>query len=169
MSFIAIDYYTSPAGELILGSYEDRLCLVDWRDRKARSSIDARVQRKLHATFVEKKSVLVQRAKEQLDGYFRGELQVFDLPLLSVGTVFQKRVWDALGDISYGHTASYASLARAIDNENAVRAVASAVGANALSLFIPCHRIIGSNGTLTGYAGGLAAKKMLLDLEAQYT
>ena len=169
MSMIAVDYYTSPAGKLILGSFEDRLCLADWRDRKARSSVDARVQRGLHATYVEQKSAVTQRAKEQLELYFRGELQNFDLPLLSVGTVFQKQVWDALSDISYGDTASYASLASAIGNEKAVRAVASAVGANALSLFIPCHRIIGSDGSLTGYAGGLEAKKMLLDLEAQNT
>ncbi|HQR74042.1 MAG TPA: methylated-DNA--[protein]-cysteine S-methyltransferase [Sulfurovum sp.] len=162
---IAVDYYTSPAGELILGSYEERLCLADWRDRKARSSVDARLQRGLHSTYVEQKSVVTQKAKEQLELYFRGELQHFDLPYLCVGTVFQKQVWDALGDISYGDTASYVSLAKAIGNEKAVRAVASAVGANALSLFIPCHRIIGSNGTLTGYAGGLEAKKMLLDLE----
>lgn len=167
ISMIAIDYFICPAGELILGSFEDRLCLADWRDRKARSSIDTRLQRGLHANYVEQESAIVQGAKEQLDSYFRGELRVFDLPLLSVGTVFQKQVWDALGDISYGHTASYASLASAIENPKAVRAVASALGANALSLFIPCHRIIGSNGTLTGYAGGLEAKKMLLDLEAR--
>lgn len=167
MSMIAIEYYTSPAGELILGSYEERLCLADWSERKARSSIDARIQRGLHATYVEKKSAVVQRAKEQLELYFRGELQHFDLPLLRVGTVFQKQVWDALGDISYGHTASYASLASAMGKPKATRAVASAVGANVLSLFIPCHRIIGSNGTLTGYAGGFEAKKMLLDLEAR--
>lgn len=164
---IAIEYYTSPAGELILGSYEERLCLADWRDRVARCSIDVRVQRGLHATYVEKKSAVIQKAKEQLALYFRGELQNFDLPLLTVGTVFQKQVWDALCDIPYGHTASYASLASAMGKPKATRAVASAVGANALSLFIPCHRIIGSDGTLTGYAGGLAVKKMLLDLEAR--
>jgi len=164
---IAIDHYTSPAGELILGSYEERLCLADWRERKARSSVDARLQRGLHATYVEEKSAVTQKAKEQLERYFRGELQHFDLPLLCVGTVFQKQVWDALGDISYGETTSYASLASAMGKAKAVRAVASAVGANALSLFIPCHRIIRSDGSLTGYAGGLEAKKMLLDLEAR--
>jgi methylated-DNA-[protein]-cysteine S-methyltransferase len=116
---------------------------------------------------VEQKSVVTQRAKEQLELYFRGELKEFDVPYLCVGTVFQKQVWDALGDISYGHTVSYASLASAIDKAKAIRAVASAVGANALSLFIPCHRIIGSDGSLTGYAGGLEAKKILLDLEAR--
>jgi len=163
---IAVDYYTSPTGELILGSYEERLCLADWRERKTRSSVDARLQRGLHAIYVEEKSAVVESAKEQLERYFSGELQHFELPLLCVGTVFQKQVWDALGDISYGHSASYASLASAIGKPKAVRAVASAVGANALSLFIPCHRIIGSDGSLTGYAGGLEAKKILLDLEA---
>ncbi|HIP27800.1 MAG TPA: methylated-DNA--[protein]-cysteine S-methyltransferase, partial [Sulfurovum sp.] len=87
-------------------------------------------------------------------------------PLLMVGTDFQRSVWDGLIKIPYGTTASYLELSKNIDNEKAVRAVASANGANAISILIPCHRIIGSNGDLVGYAGGLSAKKKLLELES---
>ena len=104
-------------------------------------------------------------AKEELEAYFKGLRKRFDLPLLLVGTEFQKSVWQGLLQIPFGTTASYKELAQNIDNKTAVRAVASAVGANAISIFIPCHRIIGADGSLTGYAGGLEAKKKLLALE----
>ena len=100
-----------------------------------------------------------------LDAYFRLERKSFDVPLLTVGTDFQKQVWDALQEIPYGKTCSYGELAERIGQPKAVRAVANANGANAISLFIPCHRIIGSDYSLTGYGGGLEAKKFLLELE----
>jgi methylated-DNA-[protein]-cysteine S-methyltransferase len=104
-------------------------------------------------------------AKAQLDGYFSGERRSFDVPLLFVGTEFQKRVWNELLTIPYGTTISYGDMAGNIGMSAAVRAVANANGANSLSVFAPCHRVIGSNGSLTGYGGGLAAKKFLLELE----
>jgi methylated-DNA-[protein]-cysteine S-methyltransferase len=97
--------------------------------------------------------------------YFAHERKDFNIPLLTVGTDFQKSVWEGLIKIPYGTTASYLELSKNIGNEKAVRAVASANGANAISILIPCHRIIGSNGDLVGYAGGLPAKKKLLELE----
>jgi methylated-DNA-[protein]-cysteine S-methyltransferase len=100
-----------------------------------------------------------------MDEYFLGERKAFDIPLLMVGTEFQHSVWQGLIQIPYGTTASYLELSRNIGNEKAVRAVATANGANAISILIPCHRIIGSNGDLVGYAGGLATKKKLLELE----
>jgi len=162
---IAIQQYESPVGVLILGSYGDALCLVDWRDRKDRTAIDKRVQKGLKAIYTEEESDVLKLARKQLDEYFKGLRQTFDLPLLMVGTPFQKSVWKALRDVPFGSTLSYLELSKRINHEKAVRAVASAVGANALSLFIPCHRIIGSDGSLTGYAGGLETKRMLLDLE----
>ena len=165
MESIAIQQYESPVGELILGSYGDALCLADWRDRKDRRAIDRRVQKGLNAVYREEESEVLKLARKQLDEYFKGLRQTFDLPLLMVGTPFQKSVWNALGEIPFGTTLSYLELSKRIDNKKAVRAVASAVGANALSLFIPCHRVIGSDGALTGYAGGLEAKRILLDLE----
>ena len=104
-------------------------------------------------------------ACRQLDEYFRHERQSFDLPLFFVGTEFQKKVWQTLLTIPYGTTVSYAYLARRIGMPRAVRAVANANGANAISIFVPCHRVIGSDGSLTGYGGGLPAKKYLLELE----
>ena len=101
-----------------------------------------------------------------MDEYFAGKRKAFDLPLLFVGTDFQKSVWDALLDVPFGATQSYAWLAEKIGNPKAVRAVGMANGANSISIFAPCHRIIGSNRSLTGYGGGLETKRFLLDLES---
>ncbi len=165
MNTINIQYYKTPVGEMILGSYDNKLCMADWRYRKRKESIDRRVQKGLNATFVEEESSVLKLAKEELEAYFKGLRTTFDIPLLLVGTEFQKNVWQGLLQIPFGTTASYKELAQNIDKEKAVRAVASAVGANAISVFIPCHRVIGSNGSLTGYAGGLEAKKRLLEIE----
>lgn len=106
-------------------------------------------------------------ARRQFDAYFAGERTDFDLPLAPRGTVFQRDVWHALCDIPYGETISYAELARRIGRPRAVRAVGLANGANPLSIVVPCHRVIGANGSLTGYGGGLDAKRWLLALERQ--
>ena len=165
MDTINIQYYKTPVGEMILGSYDNKLCIADWRYRKKRESIDRRVQKGLNATFVEEESSVLKLAKEELEAYFKGLRKTFDIPLLLVGTEFQKNVWQELIQIPFGATTSYKELAQNIDKEKAVRAVASAVSANAISIFIPCHRVIGTDGSLTGYAGGLEAKKRLLEIE----
>ncbi len=165
MDIIKIQYLKTPVGEIILGSYDNTLCMADWRYRKGRDSIDGRLQKSLHATFVEEASPVLKLAEEELKAYFQGLRQTFDLPLLMIGTEFQKSVWQGLLKIPFGTTASYMELAKSINKEKAVRAVASAVGANAISIFIPCHRIIGADGSLTGYAGGLDTKKKLLEIE----
>lgn len=103
----------------------------------------------------------------QLQAYFRGELKEFDLPLALDGTEFQLRVWNTLRTIAYGKTISYAQLAERIGNPKAVRAVGLANGNNPIPIIIPCHRVIGSDGSLTGFGGGLATKKMLLELESK--
>jgi len=101
----------------------------------------------------------------QLQAYFAGELETFNLPLATEGTPFQMKVWQALRDIPYGHTISYGELARRIGNPKASRAVGLANGSNPIPIVIPCHRVIGSNGKLTGYGGGLPIKEKLLALE----
>jgi methylated-DNA-[protein]-cysteine S-methyltransferase len=106
-------------------------------------------------------------AARQLAGYFAGQLTEFDLPLAPAGTPFQRRVWAALQTIPYGQTWSYAQLADKIGQATAVRAVGLANGRNPIALVIPCHRVIGSDGSLTGYGGGLDRKRFLLDLEAR--
>ena len=149
----------------MLGAFNDKLCLCDWRYRKMRSVIDGRISRGLNADFIESDAPVLRETQRQLDAYFRAERKQFDLPLLMVGSDFQKRVWDELLNVAYGDTASYLVLAERMGNKNAVRAVASANGANAIAIIVPCHRIIGSSGELVGYAGGLKAKEKLLALE----
>ncbi len=165
MNQISRQYYKTSYGELVLGSYDEKLCMCDWRYRKMRSTIDNRLKKGLQATFIEQDDVVLKAARQQLDEYFNSKRTFFDIPLLMVGTEFQQSVWNALIQIPFGITLSYLELAEKINNKKAVRAVASANGANAISIFIPCHRIIGSNGELVGYAGGLQAKKKLLKLE----
>jgi methylated-DNA-[protein]-cysteine S-methyltransferase len=165
MNYISIDYFKTPVGEIILGSYDGKLCLADWRYRKMRRAIDKRIQKKIDAIYIEQSSKIIEETKRQIEAYFAFNRREFDIPLLMVGTKFQKSVWKGLMKIPYGTTASYLQLAQNIGNEKAVRAVASANGANAISIIIPCHRIIGSNGDLVGYAGGLPAKKKLLQIE----
>lgn len=163
---IHIQYYTTRCGELIVGSYGQALCLCDWKCRKNRETVDRRIQKALHARYEVKDSPVIQEAFKQLNEYFDKQRIIFDLPLLTVGTDFQKKVWELLLGIPYGRTESYLGLSQRFGDPKAIRAVSSANGANAISIFIPCHRIIGTNGKLIGYAGGVEAKKMLLELES---
>ena len=165
MKHIMTAIYSSPTGTLLLGSYKDRLCLCDWVNRHDRARIDRRIQRALKAEYIEVSSAVIIQAIEELDAYFRGELHRFGTSLIPIGTPFQQAVWSEIAKIPYGDTATYKEIAERIGKPKAIRAVATAVGANALSLFIPCHRIVGSDGALRGYAGGVEAKSMLLRLE----
>jgi len=112
---------------------------------------------------------ILAEARRQLVAYFAGERQDFDLPLAPAGTAFQLQVWAALREIPYGQTISYGELARRIDNPQASRAVGLANGRNPISVIIPCHRVIGADGSLTGYGGGLPRKQLLLALEQGVT
>ena len=113
-------------------------------------------------------SALTQRAAEQLNAYFSGALSQFDLPLAASGSPFQQQVWQALCTVPFGTTCSYSSIARQINNIKAVRAVGAANGRNPIAIVVPCHRVIGANGTLTGYAGGLDKKAWLLKHEQRH-
>lgn len=152
-------------GELIIGSFDEKLCLCDWTYRTRRKAIDKRICTALHAEYKKGTSDIIKTTKKQLAEYFKGKREDFDIPLLLVGTDFQKSVWKGLLTIPFGKKMSYIALAKQLNNPEAVRAVAAANGANAISLIVPCHRIIGQNGSLVGYAGGLAAKKKLITLE----
>ncbi|KAB2823086.1 methylated-DNA--[protein]-cysteine S-methyltransferase [Aliivibrio finisterrensis] len=165
MNQINIQHFKHPYAEFVLGSYDGKLCLCDFRYRKMRSTVDDRIKRSLNAEFVERNDDVLESTKTQLEEYFLGERSVFDIPLLLVGTDFQKSVWDALNKVKYGDIVTYQDLALSIGNESAVRAVGSANGANGLAIIIPCHRVIGSQGELVGYGGGLSLKKRLLELE----
>lgn len=157
--------YSSPCGALMLGSYGDSLCLCDWQGH--RGHVGNRLRRMLDAGYEIGSSPVIERAVMQLDEYFAGKRRDFDVPLLFVGTEFQKTVWGALLDIPFGSTISYGEMSARIGVPKAVRAVANANGANPISIFVPCHRVIGRDGALTGYGGGLQAKEYLLKLEAR--
>lgn len=120
------------------------------------------------AVFRVEETALLKVAGEQLSEYFAGERASFSLPLEPEGTAFERSVWKALQTIPYGQTTTYRGMARLIGKENACRAVGRANGKNPISIFIPCHRVIGSDGHLTGYAGGLDTKRYLLQLEQAY-
>jgi methylated-DNA-[protein]-cysteine S-methyltransferase len=130
-----------------------------------RETVDSRLKIGFDAEFVKQDDEILKETRKQLDEYFDMSRKEFDIPIITVGTDFQKSVWEGLLNIPYGTTSSYLQLAKNINNEKAVRAVANANAANSIALIIPCHRIIGTNGELTGYGGGLALKKRLLDLE----
>lgn len=163
---IQIQRYLSPCGEILLGSFEGRLCLCDWQIEQRRGMIDRRIQKTLQARYEEDESEVIGRAIVQLNEYFDRRRTEFDVPLLFVGTDFQKTVWEELRRIPYGATESYAGLSRRLGNPKAIRAVAAANGANPISIFVPCHRVIGSDHKLIGYGGGLPAKRLLLELES---
>lgn len=120
----------------------------------------------LNADFYMATSEVMEQAKQQLNEYFAGCRQSFDIPLLFVGTDFQLQVWHELLHIPYGETRSYKTIAENIGKPHAVRAVANAIGANGISIIVPCHRVMGSDNTLTGYAGGLKAKEILIRIES---
>ena len=165
MKQINIQYYKTKYAEFILGSFENKLCLLDFKYRKMRTTVDNRLKKGFKAEFVEQDNEILKETRKQLDEYFNMTRKEFEIPLITVGTDFQKSVWEGLQNIDYGTTSTYLELAKNIGNEKAVRAVANANGANSIAIIIPCHRIIGTNGELTGFGGGLPLKKRLLELE----
>lgn len=167
MNKIITKTYDSPCGTLLLASCGEKLCLCDWPSSRRHKHNIIRLRNFLNAEFGEGSSAILNTAAAQLDEFFEGKRHEFDISLLIVGTDFQKLVWSELLAILYGKTISYTHLAQRIGKPKSVRAVANAVGANPLSIFVPCHRVIGSNNTLTGYAGGLPAKQYLLSLESE--
>ena len=165
MNQVAIQYFETPCGELMLGAHAEELCLCDWRYRTRRDAVDTRIKRGLDADYVEKDTDLLRATRKQINEYLGGKRRTFNLPLRLVGTAFQPRVWQSLQEVPFGATVTYLGLAEKLGDRNAVRAVAAANGANALSIIVPCHRVIGSAGNLVGYAGGLRTKADLLSLE----
>lgn len=165
MNQIELTHYDSPFGNLILGTFDSQICLCDWTHRNQREQIDTRICKYFNAEFKQKTNPLLKNGITQLEEYFSGRRQLFDLPLTFAGTPFQNKVWQSLLLIQYGTTLSYKTFAKLLQCETAIRAVAAANGANALSILVPCHRIIGHHGQLVGYAGGLKTKQKLLELE----
>ncbi len=169
MPTLAATTLDTPLGDMVAFASHQGLCLLEFADRKAlptekrdlETLFDARVTPADHSVF--------EMLRTELAAYFRADSPAFSIPLHTPGTPFQQAAWQALLKIPAGETRSYADQAAAIDKPNATRAVARANGANRIAIIIPCHRIIGSDGSLTGYGGGLKRKRWLLDHEAAMT
>lgn len=160
-----IQPYQAPCGDMLLGACCGKLCLCNWVQERHPGRVMARLRAFYGVESRTGTTEITDEAARQLDDYFARRRTRFDLPLQFIGTDFQKSVWQALLDIPYGQTVSYKELAVAMGAPSAVRAVANANGANALSIIVPCHRVVGSDHSLTGYAGGIEAKRFLLEWE----
>jgi methylated-DNA-[protein]-cysteine S-methyltransferase len=166
MNRIAYLHHDSPIGPLLLAASELGVRALYMREhRHVSETIDPRWTPVSQTAGPA--SVLLDRAVRELDEYFAGERSVFDLPLDVEGSPFQRSVWEALCTIPFGETISYGELARRIGNARAVRAVGLANGRNPVSIIVPCHRVIGADGSMTGYGGGIERKVFLLALEAR--
>ena len=146
-----IFFYETPVGRICIGEENGCITHVTWS--------------KIPQEYVLAETELVLNCKKQLDEYFAGKRETFDLPLAPKGTEFQQKVWNALKEIPYGETRTYGEIAAAIGNPKAARAVGMANNKNPIGILIPCHRVVGANGKLVGYAGGMEKKEFLLELE----
>lgn len=165
MNTINTSIYHSPCGDLLLASIGEELCMCDWIYANRQERLLNRFCKQLQAVARMQEDATLRHVAEVLDGYFQGGGGMLDCSLRFIGTDFQQQVWNRLLRIEYGETLTYSEVAKSIGNARAVRAVAAAIGANPISIFVPCHRVVGRNGSLTGYAGGLEAKRYLLGLE----
>jgi AraC family transcriptional regulator of adaptative response/methylated-DNA-[protein]-cysteine methyltransferase len=156
-AIIAAVRITTPLGEMVAGASADGICMLEFADR-----LEAK---KEHPRRHPGRNLHLDELRRELDLYFTGRLCKFLVPLDTAGTEFQKKVWQALQTIPYGQTRSYKQQAVMIGQPKAVRAVGMANGANPIAIIVPCHRVIGADGRLTGYGGGLWRKRFLLDLE----
>ncbi len=162
---VCLQHYNSPCGELILASVGNELCLCDWSGGPHSERNKLRLIKSFGAELRDEPSETISRTMMQLNDYFAGKRKTFSIPLQPAGTPFQKSVWQALLDIPFGETRTYKDVALQVGNLRGVRAVAQAIGANGISILCPCHRVIGTDLSLTGFAGGLEAKRLLLELE----
>ena len=165
---VFVDRITTPLGPMLIGATDDALCLLEFVDRRALQKQIDRIRVRLNAAFLPEANPLIESFTTQLRDYFAGRRRGFDVALAEAGTPFQAEVWAALRSIPYGETRSYKELARGLGRPTAVRAVANANGANALAIVVPCHRVVGSDGRLVGYGGGLWRKRRLLELERSH-
>lgn len=148
-----IFFYDTPVGKLCIGEENGSITRVTWTQ--------------LPQSYIQEETELILRCKKQLEEYFAGKRKTFDLPLAPKGTDFQQRVWKALQEIPYGALRTYKDIAIAVDNPKGCQAVGGANGKNPIAILIPCHRVIGKDGSMTGYSGGLEKKEWLLELEKQ--
>ena len=161
--------FETELGTMIAGAVEEGICLLEFKDRKILNSEFRDLRKYLAVETEEGENIHTINLKKQLAEYFLGVRKVFDLQLIIPGTIFQQMVWNELLSIPYGTTRTYLEQAEALHKPESIRAVANANGMNRIAIIIPCHRVIGSDGSLTGYGGGLNRKKWLLDHEKPHS
>ncbi|MES2704655.1 MAG: methylated-DNA--[protein]-cysteine S-methyltransferase [Bacteroidota bacterium] len=166
---ICLKRVDTPLGRMCIGANDKGICLFDFQYRRSINPIMSRIESLANDKFKEGDHPLFAVVEAQIAEYFTGERKAFDLPLNLLGTPFQKSVWNGLLQIPYGDTRSYKQQSVFLGNEKAIRAIASANGENGLAVLIPCHRVIGEDGSLTGYSGGLQRKRWLLDHEMKHS
>jgi len=162
---IAVTTYQSPLGLMFLGATENGICLAEFHDRIHLEKTLLKLAEGLNAQFIEEENPHLNQLKEQLTLYFDKKLHEFTVPLILTGTDFQQKVFQSLIKIPYGSTSTYKNQAIVLGDVKSIRAVATANGLNKIAVVIPCHRIIGSDGSMVGYAGGIHRKEALLQLE----
>ena len=162
---IWINRVSTPLGSMIVGASDRGLCLLEFAERRMLDTQLGRLRRLHGRVFLPGEHSLMTRLQQQLNEYFEGERDAFDIQLHLCGTAFQESVWNVLRDIPFGEMRSYSDVAHAIGQPDAVRAVGRANGDNRIAIVVPCHRVVGADGDLTGYGGGLWRKEYLLSLE----
>ncbi|MEP0272090.1 bifunctional transcriptional activator/DNA repair enzyme AdaA [Ekhidna sp.] len=162
---ITINRIATPLGPMMIGVTDEGLCLLEFTDRKMLETQIERLKKRMRSEMVTGQHPMIDKVSEQLNEYFEGRRKEFDVKMVVPGTEFQQKVWDALNKIPYGVTRSYKQQANVVGDVKAVRAVARANGENRISIIIPCHRIIGSDGSIVGYGGGIHRKQWLLKHE----
>jgi len=166
---LLVEWFDTPLGPMIGLCDETAVYLTEFTVRKNLHGQFQKLSQTYQRPILPGRTAITEQVENQINAYFKGQLKSFDLPLLTTGTAFQKRVWDALRKIPLGETRSYGELAQTIGNEKAFRAVASSNARNGLAIIIPCHRVINAGGGLGGYAGGVDKKQWLLDHEARFS
>lgn len=162
---IAITRILTPLGPMIAGAIDHKICLLEFTDRRMLETQLERIKKYYKANLQPGNDSVFDELNQQLDSYFNGQLKNFKVPLSTLGTAFQQRVWTELQNIPYGESRSYKEQAIALGNVKAIRAVATANGDNRIAIIIPCHRVIGADGSMVGYGGGIWRKQWLLTLE----
>ena len=162
---IRLDWMEGPLGPMVAGATEEGICLLEFTDRRMLEAQFLTLRRRFKCALAPGKSEHLNRLNLELAAYFQRRLTAFTVPLVFPGTPFQRKVWEALRRIPYGETRSYAEVAELADSPAASRAAGAANGLNRIAILLPCHRVVGADGALTGYGGGLHRKRLLLDLE----
>ena len=168
-NIILINRLTTPLGPMFVCATEKGICLLEFVDRKMLETEFKELQKLLNANIISGENEHIKQVQKEIKEYFEGKRKVFDVKIETPGTDFQNQVWNCLQEIDYGKTKTYQEQAEKINNPKAIRAVASANGCNRISIIVPCHRVIGKDGKMTGYGGGIERKKWLIEHEWKHT